>query len=105
MARACCHLKLQSSVRILLWRLLLYVPLSRELHAERAAKDEATAHKLQLQQQLTAVQAEQQATRQQLVAAQCERAHQEQKVGAGDPLFRQRVCTAACNKTWTSYSN
>jgi len=71
------------------------VPASRELSDVRAAKVEATLHNWKLQQQLTAVQAEQQATRQQLDAAQCECADQELKVGPGGPLLRQSVCTAA----------
>ncbi len=80
------------------------MPASRELSDVRAAKVEATFHNWKLQQQLTAVQAGQQATRQQLDAAQCERADQEHKVSTGHLLFRLRVCTAACKKTWPSHT-
>lgn len=64
------------------------MPASRELSDVRAAKVEATIHNWKLQ-------AEQQATRQQLVAAQCECADQELKVGPDGPLLRPSVCTAA----------
>ena len=57
------------------------VPASRELSGVRAAQVEATFHNWKLQQQLTA----EQAARQQLDAAQCEHADQEQKVGPDGP--------------------